>query len=88
MGRQRLDRAGVGQLKALSYQAFCSTMKGDNEIRRYYLESLARTQDKTHARLNTQRKLLAILWAMWKRNEPYRPGGIKTEAEMERAEVR
>lgn len=88
LGRQRLDRAGVSQLKALSYQAFCSTMKGDNEFRRFYLESLARTQDKTHARLNTQRKILTVLWAMWKRDEPYRPGGIQTELKTERAEVR
>lgn len=88
LGRQRLDRAGVSQLKALSYRAFCSAMKGDNEFREFYVESLARTQDKTHARLNTQRKILTVLWAMWKNDEPYRPGGNPAEPKTERAEVR
>lgn len=75
LGRQRLDSSGVGILKGLSFQAFCASRLGDNEFQRHYQESLARTQDRTHARLNTQRKILAILWAMWKHNQPYQPKG-------------
>lgn len=89
LGRQRLDRSGVGVLKALSYQAFCSAQKGDNEFHRHFEESLARTGHRTHARLSTQRKILTVLWTMWRRNEPYRPGGIaKQQIEMNRAEAR
>ncbi len=81
LGYQRLDRNGVGMLKQLSYQAFCSTMKGENEFRTHYLQSLERTKDRTNARLSTQRKILAVLYGMWKRNEPYRPFGRKEETE-------
>lgn len=90
LGRQRLERAGVGVLKSLSYQAFCSAQRGDNEFHRHFEDSLARTHDRTHARLSTQRKVLAVLWGMWKRNEAYRPGGSTGEQSdaMNRAEVR
>ena len=78
LGRQRLDSGGVAILKALSFQAFCSARAaGGNEFDLHYKESLARTGDKTHARLNTQRKILAVMYGMWKRNEPYRPDRAK-----------
>lgn len=70
--RRRLDPNGVGVLKALSFQAFCAAQRGSNEFSDFFLASLRRTQDKTHARLNTQRKILAVLYGMWKHNEPYR----------------
>ena len=89
LGRQRLDRSGVGVLKALSYQAFCSAQKSDNEFHRHFEESLARTKDRTHARLSTQRKILTVLWTMWRRNEPYRPGGAQEQPiQMNGAEAR
>ena len=78
LGRQRLDSSGVGILKSLSFQAFCAARAaGGNEFDLHYEETLARTGDKTHARLNTQRKILAVLYGMWKRNEPYRPNRAK-----------
>jgi len=78
LGRQRLDSGGVGILKSLSFQAFCAARAaGENEFDSHYEESLARTGDKTHARLNTQRHILAVLYGMWKRNEPYRPNRAK-----------
>lgn len=70
--RKSLNRNGVGILKRLSFQAFGCCMKGDNDVREFYLESLRRTQNKTHARLNTQRKILSNLYGMWKRGESYR----------------
>ena len=89
LGRQRLDPSGVGALKALSYQAFCSAQTSDNEFHRHFEESLARTGHRTHARLSTQRKILTVLWTMWRRNEPYRPGGTEEQqTEMNRAEAR
>ena len=70
--RKSLNRNGVGILKRLSFQAFGCCMKGENDVRDFYRESLRRTQNQTHARLNTQRKILANLFGMWKRGESYR----------------
>ena len=78
LGYKRLDRDGVRMLKHLSYRVFLTSMTGDTDMRRFYRASLERTKDKTHARLNTQRKILAVLLAMWKTGESYRSeGGIK-----------
>jgi len=74
LGYKRLDRAGVGELKALSYRAWLGGMRTKNgEIRQSYEKSLQRTGDRIHARLNTQRKILAVMWGIWKRGEDYRP---------------
>jgi transposase len=75
LGRKRLDRAGNSALKAMSYHVWLGALRGrgDNEVKTFFAASLARTQDKTHARLNTQRKVLASLWGLWKRKERYDP---------------
>lgn len=72
---KRLDRAGNSELKAMSYRAFliATNMKKDNEVKRFYQRSLARTQNKTHARLSTQRKIISVLHGVWKRKGEYRP---------------
>jgi len=72
LGFKRLDRAGIGELKAVSYRAFISAMKSDNEVKRFYLQSLQRTHNHKHARLNTQRKILAVMLGIWKKGQPYR----------------
>lgn len=73
LGRKRLDRNGNGRLKQLSRTAFLGAMRrrDGNRFEEAYRESLARTQDATHARLNVQRKILATLWAMWKGGTDY-----------------
>lgn len=70
-----LDRAGNGELKAMSYRGFLGAMrkKDDNEVRQFYTASLKRTGNHTHARLNTQRKILSVLHGVWRRKEVYRP---------------
>ena len=75
LGYHRLDRNGVSMLKNLSFHVFMRNMMADTDFRRFFRESLERTQDKTHARLNTQRKILAVLWAMWRKMEVYRSQG-------------
>ncbi len=73
---KRLDKAGVGELKAVSHRAFHAAMRSScsNEVSRFYEASLARTNhDTTHARLNTQRKILAVLWTIWKKDVAYNP---------------
>jgi transposase len=73
LGFQRIDPSGVGELKALSYRAFIAAMKSDNEVKRFYLQSLQRTHCRKHARLNTQRKILAVMYNIWKKGVAYRP---------------
>lgn len=73
LGYQRIDKAGIGELKALSYRAFAAAMKGDNEVKRFYNQSLQRTYNKKHARLNTQRKILSVMYTIWKKGITYRP---------------
>ena len=70
-----LDRSGVGALKAISYQCWMSSLRTrePNEISMFYHASMKRTQDRTRARLNTQRKILATLWTIWKNNVDYSP---------------
>jgi len=73
LGFKRLDRSGVSELKSLSYRAWMSALRSDNEVKRFYLNSLQRTFSRVHARLNTQRKIIATMYGMWKRGEPYNP---------------
>jgi len=73
LGYQRIDRAGNGELKALSYRAFVAAMKSDNEVKRFYQQSLQRTLNRKHARLNTQRKILATMYNIWRKGVAYRP---------------
>lgn len=75
LGFRRLDSHGNPELKAMSYWAWKGAvrMKNDNEVKRFYHSSLARTHNHTHARLNTQRKIVATLWTIWKNKEEYRP---------------
>jgi transposase len=73
LGYKRLDKSGINELKALSYRAFLSAFKGDNEVKRFYLNSLQRTHDRKHARLNTQRKILSVMLSIWRKGQAYRP---------------
>lgn len=72
LGYKRLDKSGIGELKALSYRAFISAMKSDNEVKHFYLNSLKRSHDRKHARLNTQRKILSVMLSIWKKGAAYR----------------
>ena len=60
-------------LKALSYHAYISSMRGDNEVKRFYRQSLQRTLNRKHARLNTQRKIITVMYSIWKKGSAYRP---------------
>jgi len=68
LGPKRLDHTGLGRLKDVSRKAFISALhtRSDNAFKRSYQRALARTHNATHARLTTQRKILAVLRAMWK----------------------
>lgn len=71
LGYKRLDRSGVGELKSMSYRAWLNAQRSDNEVRQFYRASLQRTHSAVHARLNTQRKIIAAMYGVWKRGEAY-----------------
>lgn len=68
---EALDQSGRGALKDASYLAFISSRGSGNVIDRKYKKSLNKTGDKTHARLNTQRKVLDCLWSLWRKQETF-----------------
>jgi transposase len=73
--RERLDPAGHGELKALSHRVVKEALRGDdeNEVQQSFQASLQRTGEESHARLNTQRKVLATMWGLWKTETAYDP---------------
>lgn len=71
LGYKRLDRSGIGELKSMSYRAWLNAQRSDNEVRQFYRASLQRTHSQVHARLNTQRKIIAAMYGVWKRGEAY-----------------
>lgn len=74
LGYEELDPNGRSELKALSYRAWMAALRhGDNEVAQFFEQSLERTGDRSHARLNTQRKILATLLSLWKNDSKYQP---------------
>lgn len=74
LGHEELDPNGRSELKQVSYRACVAARRqGDNAVATFFEQSLRRTGDRTHARLNTQRKILATLRALWKTKSSYRP---------------
>ena len=66
LGYEQLDRQGIGTLKAISYRAFLQAAKRrSGPVWDFYQLSLRHTGSTTHARLNTQRKILLTLWSLW-----------------------
>ena len=75
LGYKRLDKAGNGELKAMSYRAFVAAMhaRRPNEVHSYYEHSVAASRDRTCARLNTQRKIISVMHGVWRKGESYNP---------------
>lgn len=72
LGYEELDPNGRSDLKAFSYRASMAALRhGDNEVARFFEQSLERTGDRSHARLNTQRTILATLLSLWKNDSSY-----------------
>lgn len=74
IGAQHLDYAGCGPLKDISRKAFEAARRrhDNNSFKRAYEQSLARTGNAAHARLSVQRKILAVMRAVWITGTPYR----------------
>lgn len=75
LGFKRLDKSGNSELKSMSYNAWKGSLitKDLNAVSSFFQASLARTHNRTKARLNTQRKILTVLWTMWKNEQEYNP---------------
>jgi transposase len=74
LGYQQLDRCGHGVLKAISYRAWLVAQKScRGPVYEFYRQSLQRTGKDLAARLNTQRKILGTLWALWKAGRSFDP---------------
>jgi transposase len=74
LGFKQLDRQGNGVLKAISYRAFLQAAKRrSGPLWDFYQASLRHTGSTTHARLNTQRKILLVLWTLWLKGEDFDP---------------
>lgn len=74
LGYLQLDRHGVGTLKAITYRAFLQAAKRrTGPVWAFYEFSRRHTGDSTHARLNTQRKILFTLWTLWLTNQAFDP---------------
>jgi len=74
LGYEQLDRQGVGTLKAISYRAYLQAAKRrTGPVWDFYQASLRHTGSTTHARLNTQRKILLTLWTLWLTGREFDP---------------
>ncbi len=73
LGREHLSREGNAVLKDLSRKAFerARATRSANGIKEFYASSLGRTGSETKARLNTQRKILALMLAIWRDGTEY-----------------
>jgi hypothetical protein len=73
----RTGRDGNGSLKDVSRSIFQNATREsmNNGVKRFYEASLRRTGDEDNARLNTQRKILAVMWSMWKKGRYVRRQG-------------
>jgi transposase len=74
LAHPRLDASGIGSLKDCSRKVFeaARRTKKDNSFKKCFEESLEKTKSAVHARLSTQRKILATLRAMWLSMQPFR----------------
>lgn len=76
LGYERLDRSGRNEIKDISFRAWkAGAMQPAeaNEVKQFYQDSLQRTGNPTHARLNTQRKILKVAWTIWRKDIAYDP---------------
>lgn len=81
LSHPRLDNAGNGSLKDVSRKVFeaARRTRADNSFKRAYQLSLANTRNEVHARLSTQRKILATMRAIWLAGAPYTDNGERRE---------
>jgi transposase len=74
LGFEQLDRQGHSLLKAISYRAYLQAAKRkQGPVWNFYQASLRRVGSTTHARLNTQRKIIKVMWTLWQQQTKFDP---------------
>ena len=76
LGYQRLERHGSVELKSMSYHTWLAAVsaKRANEVKDYYEAALEFNGGMNRkARLSTQRKVLTVMWTIWKNGYEYDP---------------
>lgn len=76
LGYEKLDPNGRSEIKDISYRVWkagARQARTTNEVKRFYEASLANSNTPTNARLNTQRKILKVLWTIWRKQVCYNP---------------
>lgn len=75
IGRKCLNKRGYGELKAMSHRAWLKAAhaEADNEIKRFWQASCRRASSERNARLNTQRKIINVMWSLWRNGWKYDP---------------
>jgi transposase len=74
LGFEQLDRQGNALLKAITYRAFLQAAKRkQGPVWNFYQTSLRQVGSTTHARLNTQRKILKVMWTLWRHQTHFDP---------------
>lgn len=76
LGYEKLDPNGRSEIKDISYRAWkagATQATTTNEVKRFYETSLSNSSSQTNARLNTQRKILKVLWTIWRKQVCYNP---------------
>jgi len=81
IGKEHLDWCGNPVLKDVSRKVFNSAMltSDDNPFKISYRASLSRTGSEKSARLNTQRKIMMVMRAIWRDGTSYSPEKIKSK---------
>ena len=74
-GSIKPETVHLGDVSRKVFEAARRT-KSDNGFKQCFEMSLANTKNAVHARLTTQRKILATLRAMWLSMQPYRHTGF------------
>ena len=77
LGYRRLDgTTGSTELKDATYHAWLGAIssKTPNEVKYYHEAALEQNGgNQSHARLTTQRKIITVVWSLWKHNASYDP---------------
>lgn len=85
LGYEKLDRGGRSELKDATYKAALAAISsGENAIGQYYSKQLEKTGSTKKARLSTQRKVVDVLWNLWRKDEQYDPEKVYNKNRMNR----
>jgi len=75
--KPRISHKGNSHIRKALYFPSLSTIRANEFIRSWYLQMLERHQIKMKSIVAVQRKLLVLVYTLWKKNEAYNPPALK-----------